>query len=54
MCIRDSIKKVVGKSIKEMTGLDVEEMTVHVVDVMTRDEYKQKQGGNDKPQSAAA
>lgn len=50
----DRIKKVVGKSIKEMTGLDVEEMTVHVVDVMTRDEYKQKQGGNDKPQSAAA
>ena len=50
----DRIKKVVGKSIKEMTGLDVEEMTVHVVDVMTRDEYRQKQGGNDKPQSAAA
>lgn len=50
----DRIKKVVGKSIKEMTGLDVEEMTVHVVDVMTRDEYKQKQGNNDKQQNAAA
>lgn len=49
----DRIKKVVGKSIKEMTGLDVEEMTVHVVDVMTRDEYKQKQG-DDRAQNVKA
>lgn len=42
----DRIKKVVGKSIKEMTGLDVDEMTVHVVDVMTREEYKEKQSSN--------
>ncbi|WP_139651005.1 Asp23/Gls24 family envelope stress response protein [Raoultibacter phocaeensis] len=50
----DRIKKVVGKSIKEMTGLDVDEMTVHVVDVMTREEYKEKQGNNNSQQTKAA
>lgn len=50
----DRIKKVVGKSIKEMTGLEVDEMTVHVVDVMTRDEYKQNQGGDRSQQNKAA
>lgn len=50
----DRIKKVVGKSIKEMTGLDVDEMTVHVVDVMTREEYKEKQGSNNNSQQNKA
>lgn len=48
----DRIKKVIGKNIKEMTGLEVEEMTVHVVDVMTREEYRQKQGSNNSQQSS--
>lgn len=38
----DHIKDTVGKDIKEMTGLDVVEMTVNVVDVMTADEYADK------------
>ena len=31
---------------KDMTGLNVVEMTVNVVDVMTQDEYDQKNGNN--------
>ena len=42
----DQIKKVVGQDIKDMTGLNVIEMTVNVVDVMTQDEYDQKNGNN--------
>lgn len=43
----DSIKDTVGKDINEMTGLNVVEMTVNVVDVMTADEYADKNGSND-------
>ena len=42
----DQIKDVVSKDIKDMTGLNVVEMTVNVVDVMTQDEYDQKNGNN--------
>lgn len=42
----DQIKDVVGKDIKDMTGLNVIEMTVNVVDVMTPDEYADKNGSN--------
>ncbi|OUO92538.1 Asp23/Gls24 family envelope stress response protein [Gordonibacter sp. An230] len=42
----DEIKKVVGEDLKDMTGLEVIEMTVNVVDVMTQDEYDQKNGNN--------
>ena len=42
----DDIKKVVSKDLKDMTGLNVVEMTVNVVDVMTQDEYDQKNGNN--------
>ena len=42
----DQIKDVIGKDIKDMTGLNVIEMTVNVVDVMTRDEYADKNGSN--------
>ena len=42
----DQIKKAVGQDIKDMTGLNVIEMTVNVVDVMTQDEYDQKNGNN--------
>ena len=42
----DEIKKVVGDDLKDMTGLEVIEMTVNVVDVMTPDEYAQKNGGS--------
>ena len=34
------------QDIKDMTGLNVIEMTVNVVDVMTQDEYDQKNGNN--------
>lgn len=39
----DRIKKSVAKDIKEYTDLDIEDLTVHVVDVMTRDEYRKEQ-----------
>jgi uncharacterized alkaline shock family protein YloU len=42
----DEIKKVVGEDLKDMTGLNVVEMTVNVVDVMTPEEYAQKNGNN--------
>lgn len=42
----DEIKKVVGEDLKNMTGLNVVEMTVNVVDVMTPEEYAQKNGNN--------
>lgn len=42
----DQIKKIVGGDIKDMTGLNVVEMTVNVVDVMTPEEYAQKNGDN--------
>ncbi len=38
----EEIKSVVSKDLKRMTGLDVREMTVYVVDVMTQDEFSQK------------
>ena len=44
--IFDDIKKVVGGDLKDMTGLNVVEMTVNVVDVMTPEEYAQKNGSN--------
>ena len=42
----DQLKDVIAKDIKDMTGLNVVEMTVNVVDVMTQDEYDQKNGNN--------
>ena len=42
----DEIKDVVTKDLKNMTGLNVVEMTVNVVDVMTQDEFAQKNGSN--------
>lgn len=42
----DEIKKVVGGDLKDMTGLEVVEMTVNVVDVMTPEEYADKNGSN--------
>ena len=44
--IFDDIKNVVGGDLKDMTGLNVVEMTVNVVDVMTPEEYAQKNGSN--------
>ena len=44
--IFDDIKKVVGGDLKDMTGLNVVEMTVNVVDVMTPEEYAEKNGSN--------
>lgn len=44
--IFDDIKKVVGGDLKDMTGLNVVEMTVNVVDVMTPEEYAQKNGND--------
>ena len=41
-----SAPQVVGDDLKDMTGLEVIEMTVNVVDVMTPDEYAQKNGGS--------
>ena len=46
----DQIKKVVGDDIKDMTGLNVIEMTVNVVDVMTQDEYDEKNGNSSDDQ----
>ena len=40
------LKDVIAKDIKDMTGLNVVEMTVNVVDVMTPEEYAQKNGSN--------
>ncbi|WP_449316868.1 Asp23/Gls24 family envelope stress response protein [Rubneribacter sp.] len=42
--IFDKIKDVVASDLKDMTGLTVVEMTVNVVDVMTQDEFDQKNG----------
>lgn len=42
----DQIKDVVGGDLKDMTGLDLVEMTVNVVDVMTPEEFNQKNGSN--------
>lgn len=42
----DQIKKVVGKDLKDMTGLNLVEMTVNVVDVMTPEEFAQKNNTN--------
>ena len=42
----DQLKDVIAKDIKDMTGLNVVEMTVNVVDVMTPEEYAQKNGSN--------
>lgn len=42
--IFDKIKDVVASDLKDMTGLAVVEMTVNVVDVMTQDEFDQKNG----------
>lgn len=39
----NNIKRVINKAVKDMTGLDIDEMTVHVVDVITTEEYKAKQ-----------
>ena len=43
----DQIKDTVGKDLKDMTGLTLVEMTVNVVDVMTPEEFNQKNGNND-------
>lgn len=42
----DQIKDVVGGDLKDMTGLNLVEMTVNVVDVMTPEEFNQKNGAN--------
>ena len=42
----DQIKDVVGGDLKDMTGLNLVEMTVNVVDVMTPEEFNQKNGSN--------
>lgn len=42
----DQIKDVVGGDLKGMTGLTLVEMTVNVVDVMTPEEFNQKNGSN--------
>ena len=42
----DQIKDVVGGDLKDMTGLTLVEMTVNVVDVMTPEEFNQKNGSN--------
>ncbi len=42
----DQIKKVVGGDLKDMTGLNLVEMTVNVVDVMTPEEFAQKNNSN--------
>lgn len=42
--IFDKIKDIVASDLKDMTGLTVVEMTVNVVDVMTQDEFDQKNG----------
>lgn len=41
--IFNDIKRVVGANVKEMTGLDVVTVNVDVVDVLTRQEYAEKQ-----------
>ena len=38
-----SIQRVVGQNVKEMTGLDVVTVNVDVVDVLTKQEYAEKQ-----------
>ena len=39
-------KTSVGGDLKDMTGLNLVEMTVNVVDVMTPEEFNQKNGSN--------
>lgn len=41
--IFNDIQRVVGTNVKEMTGLDVVTVNVDVVDVLTRQEYAEKQ-----------
>ena len=41
--IFNDIQRVVGANVKEMTGLDVVTVNVDVVDVLTRQEYAEKQ-----------
>lgn len=41
--IFNDIQKAVGQNVKEMTGLDVVTVNVDVVDVLTRQEYQEKQ-----------
>lgn len=42
----DKIKDEVGKDLKDMTGLNLVEMTVNIVDVMTPEEFAQKNNAN--------
>lgn len=39
----NDIQRVVGQNVKEMTGLDVVTVNVDVVDVLTKQEYAEKQ-----------
>lgn len=41
--IFNDIQRTVGSNVKEMTGLDVVTVNVDVVDVLTREEYVEKQ-----------
>lgn len=41
--IFNDIQRAVGSNVKEMTGLDVVTVNVDVVDVLTREEYVEKQ-----------
>ena len=46
--IFEQIKRVVRDNMKEMTGLDVVTVNVDVVDVMTREEYREKNSDDDE------
>lgn len=46
--IFEQIKKVVRDNMKEMTGLDVVTVNVDVVDVMTKEEYREKKSDDEE------
>lgn len=46
--IFEQIKRVVRDNMKEMTGLDVVTVNVDVVDVMTKEEYREKKSDDEE------